>query len=52
MENREDFHHDDLLERAVDAVLRDPIPDAPPPDQVAQLVAIVRRPPINRTPSR
>jgi outer membrane lipoprotein-sorting protein len=42
MENREDFHHDDLLERAVDAVLRDPIPDELPPDQVAQLVAIVR----------
>ena len=43
MENREDFHHDDLLERAVDAVLRDPIPDELPPDQVAQLVAVVRQ---------
>jgi len=42
MENRKDFHHDDLLERAVDAVLRDPPPDELPPDQVAQLVAIVR----------
>ena len=43
MENREDFHHDDLLERAVDAVLRDPIPGELPPDQVAQLVAAVRQ---------
>ncbi len=43
MENREDFHHDDLLERAVDAVLRDPIPDELPPDRVAQLVAVVRQ---------
>ncbi len=43
MENRKDFHHDDLLERAVDAVLRDPIPDELPPEQVAQLVAVVRQ---------
>jgi len=42
MENHEDVHQDDLLERAVDAVLRDPTPDELPPDQVAQLVAIVR----------
>ena len=43
MENRDNFHHDDLLERAVDSVLRDPIPGEPPPDQVLQLVAEVRR---------
>lgn len=43
MENRKDFHHDDLLERAVEAVLRDPIPDELPPEQVAQLVAVVRQ---------
>jgi outer membrane lipoprotein-sorting protein len=43
MENREEFHHDDLLERAVDAVLRDPMPGELPPDQVAQLVAAVRQ---------
>ena len=43
MENHEDFHHDDLLERAVDAVLRDPIPGDLPPDQVAQLIAAVRQ---------
>ena len=42
MENREDFHQDDLLERAVDAVLRDPTPGELPPDQVAQLVAVVQ----------
>ena len=45
MENREDFHHEDLpiLERAVDAVLRDPIPDELSPEQVAQLVATLRQ---------
>ena len=43
MENREDFHHDDLLERAVDAVLHEPIPGEMPPDQVARLVATVRQ---------
>jgi len=43
MENRENFHHDELLERAVDAVLRDPIPGELPPDQVMQLVAVVQR---------
>ena len=43
MENREDFHHDDLLERAVDAILRDPTRGELPPDQVAQLVAAVRQ---------
>src|SRR5208282_2806497 len=43
MENREDFHRDDLLERAVDAVLRDPIPRELPPDRVAQLLAAVRQ---------
>lgn len=43
MENRRDFHHDDLLERAVEAVLRVPIPDELPPEQVAQLVAVVQQ---------
>lgn len=42
MKDHEDFHHD-LLDRAVDAVLRDPIPAELPPDQAAQLVAVVRQ---------
>jgi outer membrane lipoprotein-sorting protein len=42
MENNEDFHHDDLLERAVDAVLRDPVPDGMPPERLAQLAAAMR----------
>lgn len=43
MENRKDFHHEDLVERAVDAVLRDPIPGDVPPEQIAQLVAVLRQ---------
>ncbi|NQT13297.1 MAG: outer membrane lipoprotein carrier protein LolA [Planctomycetes bacterium] len=43
MENREDLLHDDLLKRAVDAVLRDPIPSELPPERVRQLVAVVQR---------
>lgn len=43
MKDRNDFNHDDLLDRAVDAVLREPLPDDPPPDQVAQLVARLRQ---------
>jgi outer membrane lipoprotein-sorting protein len=43
MENRKDFHHDDLLDRAVDAVLRDPVPDELSPDRLDQLAAVVRR---------
>ena len=43
MENHNDFHHDDLLERAVDAVLRDPGPGELPPDRLAQLTAAVRQ---------
>lgn len=43
MEDRRDFNSDDLLDRAVDAVLRDPTPDEPSPDRVAQLVAAVQR---------
>ena len=43
MEDREEFHHDDLLERAVEAVLRGPIPDGLPPERVAQLAAAVRQ---------
>jgi outer membrane lipoprotein-sorting protein len=37
------FHHDELLDRAVDAVLSDPLAGESSPDQVAQLVAVVRR---------
>ena len=43
MENRENFNPDDLLDRAVDAVLRDAIPSEPPPERVAQLIAVVER---------
>ena len=43
MNDRNDFNHDDLLDRAVDAVLREPLPDEPPPEQVAELVAQVRQ---------
>ena len=50
MENHEDFHHDDLLKRAVEAVLRDPIPGELPPEQVAQLVAAVRQAADKRRP--
>ena len=50
MENREDFHHDDLLERAVEAGFRDPIPGELPPEQVAQLVAAVRQAADKRRP--
>ena len=42
METPKDFHHD-LLDRAVDAVLRDPIPGDLSPEQVAQLVAVVQQ---------
>jgi outer membrane lipoprotein-sorting protein len=37
------FHHDELLDRAVEAVLSDPVPGESSPDRVAQLVAVVRR---------
>jgi outer membrane lipoprotein-sorting protein len=43
MENRENFNPDDLLDRAVHAVLRDAIPSEPPPERVAQLIAAVER---------
>ena len=43
MENRENFHRDDLLDRAVDAVLSDPIPNQLSSDQVAQLLSVVRQ---------
>ena len=43
MEDRRDFNPDELLDRAVDAVLREPIPDDVPPDRVAQLAAVVER---------
>jgi outer membrane lipoprotein-sorting protein len=41
MEIREESHHDDLLDSAVEAVLSDPIPDDLPPERVSQLVAAV-----------
>jgi outer membrane lipoprotein-sorting protein len=43
MGDRKDFNPDDLLDRAVDAVLRVPIPEELPPDRVAQLVAAVQQ---------
>jgi outer membrane lipoprotein-sorting protein len=43
MENRQDFHHDDLLQEAVDAVVRGPQPDDVSPDRVAQLTAALRQ---------
>jgi outer membrane lipoprotein-sorting protein len=43
MENPRDFHHEDLLKRAVEAVRRDPIPDDLPPEQIAKLKAAVQR---------
>jgi hypothetical protein len=43
MEDHNDFNPDDLLDRAVDAVLHKPIPDELPPERVAQLVAAVQQ---------
>jgi len=43
MEDRQDFNPDELLDRAIDAVLHDPTPEKLPPEQVAQLVDVVRR---------
>jgi outer membrane lipoprotein-sorting protein len=43
MENHRDFHHGDLLDRAVDAVLREPTPDDLPSDRLAQLAGLVRK---------
>ncbi|MBN2291867.1 MAG: hypothetical protein JXM70_05545 [Pirellulales bacterium] len=47
MEDREKLHHDDFfdrfLDRAVDAVLREPPPEELPPEQVDELTAVVRR---------
>jgi outer membrane lipoprotein-sorting protein len=42
MENRNNGHRDDLLDRAVEAVLREPLPDEPPPEKLAELLAKVR----------
>lgn len=42
MEDRKDFNPDGLLDRAVDAVLHEPIPDELPPERVAHLVAAVQ----------
>ena len=41
--NPEDFRHDDLLDRAVDAVLCEPSPDDLSPAEVARLVAVVQQ---------
>jgi len=43
MEDRKDSNPDDLLDRAVEAVLREPISEELPPDRVAQLVAAAQR---------
>jgi outer membrane lipoprotein-sorting protein len=43
MENLRDFHCDDVLKRAVEAVRRDPIPDDLPPERIAQVMAAVRQ---------
>ena len=43
MEDHKDLTPDDLLDRAVDAVLRDPMPGELPPDRIAQLVAAVEK---------
>ena len=42
MEDRKDFNPDDLLDRAVDAVLHEPISDGRPPERIAQLGAAVQ----------
>jgi outer membrane lipoprotein-sorting protein len=42
MNDRNDFNHDDLLDRAVQAVLRGPVPDEPSPAKLAELIAQVR----------
>jgi outer membrane lipoprotein-sorting protein len=41
MEEHREFHRDDLLDRAVDAVLHEPTPDDVSPDRVKQLAAAV-----------
>lgn len=43
MNNRQGVDDDDLVVRAVDAVMNDPFPDEPPPDRVVELVAKVRQ---------
>jgi outer membrane lipoprotein-sorting protein len=42
MEDRKDLNADELLDRAVDAVLRNAIPAELPPDRVAQLAGLVQ----------
>ncbi len=42
MEDRKGFNPDDVLDRAVDAILRGPTPDELPPERVAELTAAVR----------
>ncbi len=41
MEDRQDVAHNDLLQRAIDAVMNDPIPDEPLGDTLAELVVAV-----------
>jgi outer membrane lipoprotein-sorting protein len=43
MKKREEFHPDDLLDRAIEAVLRDSTSDPVSPDQMAELVTKVKR---------
>ncbi len=43
MKDFNEFNHDDLLDRAVDAVLREPPPGEPSPERVAELAAQVRQ---------
>ena len=43
MADHKDLNSEDLLDRAVHAVLGGPIPDELPPDRVAQLAALVRQ---------
>jgi outer membrane lipoprotein-sorting protein len=50
MEDRKDFNPDELLDRAVDALLREPVPDGLSPDRVAQLAAEVRHAAEPRSP--
>ncbi len=42
MEDRKDSNPNDVLDRAVDAILRGPTPDELPPERVAELTAAVR----------
>lgn len=43
MENQKNFHQDDLLQLAIDAVRRAPTPDTLPPERIDQLVATIEQ---------